>query len=278
MKAMPPQGAPWDMPFDEVPLVFVDLEMTGLDPTTHRVVQMCLQRVVGGELVGELTSLVKPDDSATVGNSKVHGITAEHLKDAPDFSTLATELGALLDGTVLVAHAAKHDVAFLAAELKRVGVSWCCEHFIDTLALSRRVLEQPSHRLVALAEALAIPNPRPHRADNDVAVTRALFEHLVGLVTPKTARELWSVCKGKRRAKPEILERAQQAVSHRQPARVGYRPNRGPAQELLFVATAVRTDLDPPVVLGYLLPTRGRRELRADRITSFELIPHESAT
>ncbi len=34
----------------------------------------------------------------------------------------------------------------------------------------------------------------------------------------------------------------------------------------------VRTDLDPPRVLGYLLPSRSRRELRADRILAIEPI------
>jgi DNA polymerase-3 subunit epsilon len=39
--------------------------------------------------------------------------------------------------------------------------------------------------------------------------------------------------------------------------------------------TDVRTDLDPPRVLGYLLPSRSRRELRADRILAIEAIPEQ---
>jgi DNA polymerase-3 subunit epsilon len=45
-----------------------------------------------------------------------------------------------------------------------------------------------------------------------------------------------------------------------------YRPSKKPRQVLKMVVTLVRTDLDPPRVIGYLLPGRGRRELRADRI------------
>jgi DNA polymerase-3 subunit epsilon len=41
-------------------------------------------------------------------------------------------------------------------------------------------------------------------------------------------------------------------------------------QRFRFHVTAVLTDLDPPVVLGYLQHTRGRRQLRADRIVRIE--------
>jgi len=37
-----------------------------------------------------------------------------------------------------------------------------------------------------------------------------------------------------------------------------------------MVVTAIELDLDPPRVIGYQLPGRGRRELRADRILRIE--------
>jgi hypothetical protein len=39
---------------------------------------------------------------------------------------------------------------------------------------------------------------------------------------------------------------------------------------MLFHVTALRTELDPPMAIGYLSHTRGRRELRIDRILSLE--------
>jgi DNA polymerase-3 subunit epsilon len=52
--------------------------------------------------------------------------------------------------------------------------------------------------------------------------------------------------------------------------RVRYRPARRGPEELVVRVMGVRTDLDPPRVLGYLLPSRSRRELRADRILAIE--------
>ena len=42
-----------------------------------------------------------------------------------------------------------------------------------------------------------------------------------------------------------------------------------------MVFTELRTDLDPPRVIGYQLPGRGRRELRTDRILTVSPIPDE---
>ena len=269
----PPHCDPWDVPVASAPWLFADLEMTGSNPETHRVVQLCLERVVGGELVGRLSSFVKPEAGIAIGNTDIHGIDEAQLQEAPSFTSLSAQVHQLLDGAVFVAHGARHDVAFLTAELSRSGFSWRCPYFIDTVSLSRRVLTTAtSHRLICLAQQLGISNPRPHRADNDVTVTRALFDHLLSQLDSATPRQLWLVGRGKYRVQPEVLASAQHAVEHRQAARVSYRPSRGRPQQLLFRPTAVRTDVDPPVVLGYLLPTRGRRELRADRILTFELI------
>ena len=43
-----------------------------------------------------------------------------------------------------------------------------------------------------------------------------------------------------------------------------------PAEPLRIRITAIDLGLDPPRVIGYQLPGRGRRELRADRILRIE--------
>jgi DNA polymerase-3 subunit epsilon len=51
---------------------------------------------------------------------------------------------------------------------------------------------------------------------------------------------------------------------------VTYRAARRPPVRLDMVLLEVSSDLDPPHVLGYQLPGRGRRQLRADRILRIE--------
>lgn len=263
----PPAGPPWDLPLDEAPLAFLDLEMTGLDARKDRVIELCVERVVGEKLVDRMETLVSPGPGK-VGNVHVHGIDEAALAGAPSFEAIAPRLLELLDGAVIVAHAAPWDVAFLEAELERAGHSQRFPHFLDTLTLARRVFASQSHSLDALARTLRIERTRAHRAGDDVRVLRRIFEEVSRQLQPKTPRDLWFVRIGERVARPEIVAACVSAAEGNHPVFLTFRPSRKPPVVLEAHITQVRTDLDPPRVVGYALPGRGRFELRADRILS----------
>ncbi|MCC6556227.1 MAG: 3'-5' exonuclease [Polyangiaceae bacterium] len=267
----PPAGEPWDAPFARAPLVFVDLEMTGLRPESDRVIEICAERVRGGEVEGSITSLVRPEPGV-FGNAHVHGIDPAELEDAPTFAAISDRIEPLLDGAVLVAHAASWDVAFLEAELSRAGRARRVAHYLDSLTLARRAFSFPSHSLAALCRELGVRRDREHRAEDDVRALRAVFSRIVQVLSPATPRDLWHVRIGGRSARPTLIAAAILAVERGVPVRVRYRPSGRGAEELSVRVTGVRTDLDPPRVLGYLLPSRSRRELRADRILAIEPI------
>ena len=265
----PPAGPPWDLPLSEAPLVFLDLEMTGLRPATDRVIEICAERVRGGVVEETLTSLVRPDCGAS-GNAQIHGILPADLESAPLFSDLSEKIEHILDGAVVVAHSAAWDVAFLEAELSRAGRPRMIEHYLDTLTLSRRAFALPSHRLSALCDELGIRRERAHRAGDDVEALRAVFDRIMVVLAPATPRDLWHVRIGERHARPDVVAAALRALEGDVPVKIRYRPARRGTEDLTMRITAVRTDLDPPRVLGYLLPARSRRELRSDRILAIE--------
>lgn len=265
----PPAGAPWDEPLARAPLVFLDLEMTGLRPESDRVIEICAERVRGDVCEATLASLVRPEPNE-FGNAHVHGISPADLETAPPFAALCDRLEQILEGAILVAHAAEWDVAFLEAELARAGRPRTIEHYLDSLVLARRSFAFPSHSLAALCRELGVQREREHRAEDDVRALRAVFSRIVEQLTPETPRALWQVRAGQRRARPELVAAAVQAAERGEAVRIRYRPSGRPPQELSVQLTGVRTDLDPPLVLGYLLPSRSRRELRADRILALE--------
>jgi DNA polymerase-3 subunit epsilon len=178
----------------------------------------------------------------------------------------------LTAGAVLVAHAGSHDVAFLRQELARTGTVWDCPFFLDTLALARRAFVQPRYGLGHLAAALGLEHHRPHRADHDVRALRALWSRLLAVLPARTPRDLWHMQGPSRASIDLVLTALREALELGQPAIVRYRPSGRPVERLELCVTAIRTDLDPPMVLGYLLHTRGRRELRGDRILAVELV------
>lgn len=266
----PSPGSPWDDPLDRAALVFLDLEMTGLRVSRDRVIELCVERVSGGRLEHRMATLVRPE-CGTFGNQHVHGIEPDQLAAAPAFAELAPELLDLLQDGVLVAHGAAWDVSFLEAELARAGRARPRPHYLDTLGLSRRAFSLPKYGLSALVTELGLPCRPTHRAQDDVTALRALFERIVRELSPRTPRCLWN--RGGGGVDPEVVEHAMRGAESGQPVSIRYRPAGKAAQELDFVVTSVTTSLDPPRVLGYLLPSRSRRELRADRILAISPKP-----
>ena len=285
----PPPGAPWDLPLTEAPLAFVDLEMTGLDAAKDRVVEVCIERVRGGAVEARLYTLVRPEtiaraevapiasagapDAASdpVGNAHVHGIFAEALRDAPTFVEIAPKVAALFEGAILVAHGASWDVAFLEAEMARAASPMPLTHYIDTLNLSRRTFGLKKHSLDSLREHFGLDRSRAHRADADVAALRFVWEKCVAVLEPATPRDVWEVRVAERKVRERILVECTEAIAAGGPITVFYRPRGRPQEPMRMVLTEIVAGLDPPRVIGYQLPGRGRRELRADRILRIEI-------
>jgi DNA polymerase III subunit epsilon len=263
----PPEGPPWDTPIDSAPLAFVDLEMTGLDAKRDRVLEVCIERVASGALTGRLHTLVRPEGGES-GNVHVHGIDAAALEHAPVFADLAAEIEALVDGAVFVAHGAVWDVAFLEAEMARAGRPLAIGFYLDTLNLSRRAFGLNKHSLEALRAHFGLDPARAHRADADVLALREVFARCVAALEPVTPRDLWEVRIAERRVREHILVQCKESVG--QEVTIVYRARSRPAEAMRVVITAIDLGLDPPRVIGYQLPGRGRRELRADRILRIE--------
>ncbi len=270
----PPSGPPWDLPLTEAPLAFVDLEMTGLDAKRDRVVEVCIERVRGGVVEDRLHTLVRPE-GGEIGNVHVHGIDAAALLGAPTFAEIAERVEALLTGAVFVAHGASWDVAFVEAEMRRTGRSFAVGFWLDTLNLSRRAFGLAKHSLDALRAHFGIDTARAHRADADVLALRQVFARCVAAfeshgAAPTTPRDLWEVRVAERKAREQVLAQCKDALAAAREITIVYRPRARPAEPMRMVLTSIDLGLDPPRVIGYQLPGRGRRDLRADRILRIE--------
>ena len=270
----PPPGPPWDLPLAEAPLAFVDLEMTGLDAKRDRVVEICIERVRGGIVEDRLHTLVRPE-GGEIGNVHIHGIDTAALLGAPTFAELAERVEELLSGAVFVAHGASWDVAFIEAEMRRAGRPFEIGFWLDTLNLSRRAFGLAKHSLDALRAEFGIDTSRAHRADADVLALREVFARCVAAfesngAPPTTPRDLWEVRVAERKAREQILALCKEALDAGREITIVYRPRARPPEPMRMVLTSIDLGLDPPRVIGYQLPGRGRRDLRADRILRIE--------
>jgi DNA polymerase III epsilon subunit-like protein len=98
----------------------IDLETTGLSAAQHRVVEVAVVRTDAvGRVTGEWSERVDPE--GPVGATHIHGITDADVVGAPKFRDLIPHLNAWLTGTVVVAHNARFDLAFLRSEYGYAG-------------------------------------------------------------------------------------------------------------------------------------------------------------
>jgi DNA polymerase-3 subunit epsilon len=268
----PPAGPPWDLPIDETPFAFVDLEMTGLDLAKSRVIEVCVVRRRGRVIEDSFETLIRPGEAAA-WQTDVHGLDPAQLEGAPTFETIAPRVEAMLDGAVLVAHAAAWDTGFLDAEFARLGKDVRFPHYVDTLVLARRAFRADGYSLEALANKFGIADRVKHRAADDVRILIELFDRIIPALVPHSARDLWHVRIAERHARPEILAVCVELAATGEPGWVTYRPSHKPPRSFQAIIREVRTDLDPPRVLGYSLPGRGRFDLRTDRILSIAKSP-----
>lgn len=156
----------------DAPLVFLDLETTGLDPRGDRIVEMSFARVSPAGAVDVLATLVDPGVPVPPASSAVHGIVDADLVGAPTFPELASRVARHLRGADLAGYnLARFDLPLLRAEMDRAGVcpSWSAARIIDASVIFRRMERrnlEAAHRLYVGGDM-----PAAHTAAGDVAAT-----------------------------------------------------------------------------------------------------------
>ena len=100
----------------------VDVETTGISYNAHhRIIEIGVVQLDSSlQPERRWETLVNPNRD--LGPTRIHGIRARDLHDAPEFCDIAHELADLLDGRILVAHNAMFDSGFVSAEYHRLGV------------------------------------------------------------------------------------------------------------------------------------------------------------
>ncbi|MBT0565297.1 DEDD exonuclease domain-containing protein [Williamsia sp. CHRR-6] len=232
----------FDALLSEVTFVVVDLETTGGSPRTDRITEIGAVKVRGGEVLGELATLIDPGCPIPPHIVSLTGITEAMVYRAPRIDEVLPAFLEFARGCVLVAHNARFDTGFLRAAAAESGHAWTLRQVLCTVTLARRVLprdELPTVKLSALARHFSVPTTPTHRALDDaratVEVMHALFER-VGNIGVQTYRELLDYLPNLTRA-----QRAKRDLTDGLPARPGVYLFRGPTDEVLYVGTA--TDL-----------------------------------
>lgn len=110
------------------PLVFFDLETTGLSITEDRIVEIALVKVNVNNTVEEKSWLINPEMHIPEDVSAIHKITDDMVKDKPTFKQLAHDIINFIGEADLAGYnIIKFDVPFLAEEITKAGIDFNIE-------------------------------------------------------------------------------------------------------------------------------------------------------
>ena len=107
------------------PIVFFDLETTGLNIATDRIVEISILKIDPGGKKDRLTVRVNPEIPIGERATEIHGITNEDVADCPTFAQVAKNIAHFMEGCDVAGYnAAKFDVPVLAEEFLRADVDF----------------------------------------------------------------------------------------------------------------------------------------------------------
>lgn len=163
------------------PLVFFDLETTGLNIASDRIVELSYYKVFPNGSSEGKTFRVKPtyvmlgqelqmhiSDEA----SAVHGIYDEDLVDCPTFQEIAQEVAKVLEDADLAGYNSNHfDLPLLAEEMMRAGVSIDLKKkkMVDVFTIFQR--QEPRNLVAAYRFYCGKDLTNAHSADADTMAT-----------------------------------------------------------------------------------------------------------
>lgn len=147
---------------------FIAIDFETASNRYHSACSLGLAFVKNGKIVDQKYYLIKPPGKFVAYNVKIHGLTAQDVKDAPTWIEIWPEINELTKNSLLVAHSASFDISVLIA---------CCNYYklplphfqyIDSIDLFRAAY--PTHQKASLdycSHLLSIQLDNHHNAVED---------------------------------------------------------------------------------------------------------------
>lgn len=174
----------WPIQLGATPIVVIDLETTGLHPSSDRIVEIAIVRLhPDGTVQDRWHTLVHPRRHP--GPTHAHGLTMVDIENAPFFSQIADEVGERLDGAVVAAHNVNFDASFLRYEFARLERSAPAWPLLCTVRAAYRLSRVTygragSRKLTDLCAREGVAHHGHHSALGDAEATAGLLGVYLG--------------------------------------------------------------------------------------------------
>lgn len=110
------------------PLVFIDLETTGVNVANDRIIEIAIVKVMTDGETKKLRKFVNPLMHIPAQATAIHGITDDMVKNQPSFKEISNELKQFILGCDLAGYNSnRFDIPLLAEEFLRAGLDFDVE-------------------------------------------------------------------------------------------------------------------------------------------------------
>ncbi len=171
------------MPATRREIIF-DTETTGLDIRVDRVIEIGCVELINHIQSGKIFQIyINPERSISIESYRVHGLSEAFLAEKPVFADAIDGFVAFAGDDPLIAHNAEFDLAFLNAQLKRIGRPGLDPgRVVDSLALARQRHPAGPNSLDALCARYGIDNSNRsfHGALIDASLLAEVYIELIG--------------------------------------------------------------------------------------------------
>lgn len=107
------------------PIAFIDLETTGVNISTDRIVEIAIVKILPDGARQVKRKLINPQMPIPAASSAIHGITDDMVKDAPTFRQAANELKQFIENCDMGGYNSnRFDIPMLIEEFLRIGMEF----------------------------------------------------------------------------------------------------------------------------------------------------------
>jgi DNA polymerase-3 subunit epsilon len=153
----------------------IDIETTGGRAQYHRITEVGIVKMIGGEVVAKWQSLINPQRRIPQNITALTGIDNELVADAPLFADVADDIDEFTEGCVFVAHNVNFDYGFIKEEFNRLERPFRRPKLCTVREMRKHYKGLPSYSLANLTRHFQIDMQRHHRAMSDAIAAAELL-------------------------------------------------------------------------------------------------------
>ena len=161
--------------------VVFDLETTGLDPTSQRIIEVSAIKITGGNMTECFNTLVNPEKKIPTEVVELTNITDEMVKDSPKDYEIIGDYLKFCEGCVLVAYNAPFDMSFLNIIAEKCNYKITNEVLDAYEMAKKKVKGVKNYKLKTVSEFMKVNLVGAHRAINDTLATAKVFVKLMNM-------------------------------------------------------------------------------------------------